>query len=186
MKSYYEKENNWKKILGIALIVVGTLIIANQILCNVVAKYNYEKSYSNLWELADKSSTIPAKEKYILAFVNALKSGKAIGDFSEYDAIWLKTPNNNFDANLAAVETLAQRLKEIQEMSPKTFEYNTAIQQITDQEQDQAHQLMGVLNGCYVLKKYWIAWSWIDGILVSAAIMMASIGVGFLLVYYDF
>lgn len=156
--NYNRTQSTGKRTWGIILIVLGVLLLANQIRVSILSDYNYEKNYTQLWELADKSSTIPAKEKYIVTFVETLKHGKSEGQFADNDAIWLKTPNNNFDANLAAVETLAQRLKEIQTMDPKTFEYNTAIQQITAQEQGQASHLMSVFKGCYLLQNYPIVW----------------------------
>ena len=111
-----------------------------------------------MWELSDKSSTIPAKQKYISEFVLNLENGYKKGDFASFDALFLKTPNNNFEANLNALKTLSQRLIEIQEMDPKTFEYNIAIQQITAQEQGDAHNLIGIIKECYFLNNYFIVW----------------------------
>lgn len=157
----------WARTLGTFMIVFGVFLAVILTYGQIVCKYNYQKRYSSHWHLADKSSTIPAKETHINAFVKALKDGKARGEFSDNNAIFLKTPDNNFDANYAAVETLAQRLKEIQQMDPKSFEYNTAIQQITEQEQGEAHKLMAVFYGCYELSNYFYVWGWIGGVVMT-------------------
>lgn len=47
------------------MMLVGLVLMAYQIRTQVIASYRLEKNYTQLWELADKSSTIPAKQKYI-------------------------------------------------------------------------------------------------------------------------
>ena len=153
------------KLLSIFLTVVFAFLLVNQIRLCVSESYTYEKKYENFWQLADKSSTIAAKQQYIAQFVNALKEGKSKGEFSDYDAVFLKTPNNSFDSNLKAIETLSARLTEIQGMNPSSFEYNTAIQQITGQEQHEAGEILSVFEECYELNSYTFIWQWIGGII---------------------
>ena len=138
-----------------------------QIRTAVIANYKLENQYTQLWQLADKSSSISAKQKYIAQFVAALESGQAKGDFASHDAIWLQTPNNDFGQNLDALKSLAGRLDEIQKMEPTSFQYNTAIEQITKQEQGEAGAMMGVFEGCYTLQNYPMVWDWIGGIFVA-------------------
>lgn len=138
-----------------------------QIRTAVIASYKIENQYTQLWQLADKSSTIPAKQKYISQFVAALEAGRAKGDFASHDAKWLQTPNNDFDQNLDALKSLAGRLDEIQKMDSTSFQYNTAIEQITKQEQGEAGPMMGVFEGCYTLQNYPMVWDWIGGIFVA-------------------
>lgn len=166
-----------RTFIGAVLVVAGLIGFANFVRLEVVSKYNYEKSYSQLWNLADKSSTIPAKEGYINQYVKALRAGQTNGAFAEYDAIWLKTPDNNFELNLKAVETLAQRLKEIQNMDPKSFEYNTAIQQITAQEQGEAQAMLSVIHGCYDLANYPLKWGWIGAVNLCGSIGAFALGI---------
>ena len=147
------------------LTFIGALITINQIRNGILSSYNYEKNYSQLWSLADKSSTIPAKQQYITQFLNALKQGKTNGVFAEYNALFLKTPNNNFDTNVKALETLSNRLTEIQNMDPSSFQYNTAIEQITKQEQGEAGEMLSVFRGCYDLNNYFFQWYWVGGII---------------------
>ena len=159
--------------------ILGSVIIGE----NTISSYHYEKSYSQLWQLADKSSTIPAKQEYISQFLTALKDGKARGDFADYNAIFLKTPNNSFDSNLKALETLSHRLTEIQNMNPSSFEYNTAIQQITAQEQGEAGAMLAEFNGCYLLNNYLLVWGWIGFVAVVIS-LICFIGVGFFTIMF--
>jgi hypothetical protein len=167
------------KILGVVLLMLGLLLVGLQIQSQIMSNYTYEKDYSNLWDLADKSSTIPAKQQYVTQFVSALEAGYAKGEFSDYDAVWLKTPNNSFKANIAALKTLAERLTEIQKMNPSSFEYNTAIQQITAQEQGEAAPLLHVIKGCYLKASYPLVWEWfialitlLEGILIVTGVVL--------------
>lgn len=169
-----------KITFGATLIFTAILMTIFQIHHGIVANYRYEKDYSNLWSLAEKSSSIPAKQKYIAEFVAKLKAGRASGEFSGYNAMWLKTPNNSFDSNLAALQTLSDRLSEIQGMNPNSFEYNTAIEQITKQEEWEAENLLDVFDGCYTLANYPTIWGWVQLVFILG-ILGVFVG-GFLLV----
>jgi len=147
-------------------VILGIIIIRGTILSN----YEYENKYGYAWELADKSSTIKDKAKYIDEFVSLIKYTR--WDFANYDAIYLQTKDNSFDRNLEAVKTLQKRLTEIQNMNPNTFEYQVAIQQITQQEQGEAYNMLSVIKGCYVLNNYWYCWNWLFGILAVFAILL--------------
>ena len=163
------------KIFFAILTIVGLTVLALQLKNTIMANYTFEKQYHQLWQLADKSSTILAKQQYITQFLNALRSGKEKGVFSDYDAVWLRTPNNNFDTNVKALETLSSRLIEIQNMDPASFQYNTAIEQITKQEQGEAHAMIAVFQGCYNYANYFSVWRWV-GFILSVFGIFASIG----------
>lgn len=169
------------KTIGTFFIIVGCFLAGMQIYQNVVVNYKWENNYANHWSLADKSSTIPAKQQHVKDFVDALENGNKAGQFASYNAIIFQTPNNNFRANLTALETLAQRLEEIQGMDTKSFEYNTAIQQITAQEQGEAHALIYVLEGCYVLASYPLVWYWLGGIFIGLEVFLIIVGICFFL-----
>lgn len=66
-------------------------------------------------------------------------------------------------------------------MKPSSFEYNTAIQQITAQEQGDSKAMMGVISGCYELAGYPAVWKWIGGIIITVELLLIFVG-GFLLV----
>lgn len=155
-------------ISGLLLLVAGW-----QVKTAIVANYKFEKKYHQLWLLADKSSTLQAKQRYISEFVEALENGVKNGEFAGHNAIFLKTPNNEFQRNLEAVRTLATRLSEIQNMDSSSFQYNTAIQQITAQEQGEAGALMTVIQGCYDLENYPMVWGWICASMVLFEIVVA-------------
>jgi hypothetical protein len=169
-------EDEVMKRIGQIMFFIGLVLMAYQILTQVFASYRMEKNYTQFWELADKSSTIPAKQKYIAQFVAALERGYSKGDFATHNAKWLQTPNNSFEANLGALKTLSARLDEIQEMKPSSFEYNTAIQQITAQEQGEARAMMAVFIGCYELANYPAVWAWIAGIIIALFNLLIFIG----------
>lgn len=164
------------KSSAITAIIVGLILLGLQARSEIFSRYQLEKQYTQLWKLADKSSTIQAKEKYIREFVDALERGYARGEFSGHNAIFLQTPNNNFEANLVALKSLSRRLAEIQEMKPSSFEYNTAIQQITAQEQGEANAMLDVFRGCYELANYVLVWNWIGGTILALATVLIFVG----------
>lgn len=166
---------------SITMIIVGFALAAFQIASKVVSNYQLEKNYFQLWELADKSSTITAKRQYISQFVTALEYGYSKREFSDYNAKWLQTPNNGFKENLDAIKSLAFRLDEIQGMKPTSFEYNTAIHQITGQEQGEAQKLLRVISGCYTLQNYPIVWGWIGIIFLFVELILIFTGGAILL-----
>lgn len=147
-------------IIALILLVVSVVFTTRQIRTGIVSGFIYEKDYGQLWELGVKSSTIQAKSQYVDDFYNALSKGKDEGKFAEYNAIWLQQPNNNFSTNLTVLATLSDRLREIKGMNPNSFEYNTAIQQITAQEQGEAVGMLRVFQGCYDLTNYSNVWGW--------------------------
>ena len=77
---------------------------------------------------------------------------------------------NNFEA----LKSLQKRLQEIKKLDPNSFEYNTAIQQITAQEQGEAASMLCVFHGCWIKEHYPLLWCWI-GILTSTVIVIISL-----------
>lgn len=171
--------------LAVGLLTVGFLVIAAMITAVVVSNYRYEKNYSCYWTLADKSSTIVAKRAYIEQFVAALESGYESGQFAANNAIFTKTPDNNFKYNLEALKSFASRLNEISGMNPSSFEYNAAIQQITAQEQGEAKALLEVFDGCYTLANYPYIWNWIAALLSMAFVVIVVVGFASAMVYLE-
>lgn len=155
--------------------IIGLFGLITLFVSEIVTSYHYEKQYSQHWSLADKSSTIPAKQKHIADFVAALERGNANGQFAGHNVIFMQTPNNSFEANLTALKTLSQRLSEIQEMSPSSFEYNTAIQQITAQEQGEANQMLDTIESCYVLAVNPAVWKWISLLIVCPLLLLIAV-----------
>ena len=165
--------DGWKCFF-IWLTIFSASLLTLIIISNIRASYHYERDISSSWELANKASTIETKYIYISKFVDIIKENKE--KFATHNAIWLETPNNSFDNNLAMLETLKDRLNTIKGMNPNSFEYQTAIQQITAQEQGEAHNMLNVFEGCYFLNNYMLLWGWIGGIIVVILALGLIIG----------
>lgn len=135
-----------------------------------LTSYRYENSYGYMWDLADKSSTIVEKSRYISDFYSALYTNRT--DFASNNAIWLKTPNNSFDKNLNAIKSLSDRLVTISKMEETSFEYQVAIEQITKQEQGEANELIYTIKGCYFLEQAPCLWKWIGGVIAISLILL--------------
>lgn len=171
----------FRKYLKVASLI-SVIVLPITFYQQVVSKYQFEKDYGNEWGLADKSSTLTAKRQHIDKFIENLERDKS--KFATNNAIFLKTPSNNFEANLTALKTLQERLGIVEKMDPESFQYNTAIQQITQQEQGEAHEMIGVIQGCYYLNNYPMAWDWIFDILISVGIIFGIGSSAFLLITY--
>lgn len=147
------------------------------------ASYEYENNISAEWTLADRSSTIPAKRQHLDKFVTVLENSGLQGS---NNAIIYPTAENSFDNNFAALKTLQSRLHEIETMDVRSFEYQTAIQQITAQEQGEANSMLAVFAGCWYLKHYPLLWEWIGMLLVCVLYGGVAItGLILLIVFID-
>jgi hypothetical protein len=147
------------KVVGVLVALSAFVVWGVAIVISTKASYNYTAKYESKWNLAEKSSTIAAKQQHIAAFVTAIRNNPS--DFASHDAIWLRTDDNSFQKNMEALETLKTRLDEISQLNPNSFEYNTAIQQITAQEQGEASAMLNVINGCYYRANYPVLCGWI-------------------------
>jgi len=162
------------KIFGVFLVTIASLLFIFGIIMSVVANYHYTKDFTAYWSLSDKSSTLEAKAMYIGQFVDKLNASR--DQFADYNAVFLKTPDNSFDRNYGALITLRDRLKTISQMNESDFAYQSAMQQITAQEQGQADEMMNVFQGCYMLRSYPYLWDWFIGI--SILILTILFGAG--------
>lgn len=138
-----------------------------------VAEFSADNEYSNFagsyWELSDKASTLPQKSAYLDQYVAALKTP---GKFAPNNATIYRTPNNSFEQNMVALTSLQGRMHQIQGMDEQSFAYQTAIQQITAQEQGEAHGLTSTFEGCWYLENHYFLWAWHDGIFWSSSIIL--------------
>lgn len=141
------------------LITIGVIILIILSIMQFRCRYILERDILSEWALADRSSTIEAKYQHISKFVTNLENNKS--NFSSHDALLMKTDANSFEKNLQALQTLSTRLEQIKTMDSKSFEYQTAIQQITAQEQGEAHELLDVIKECWLLHNCVFAWGWI-------------------------
>lgn len=159
--------------LGIGILILSLILIVGITIGGVKTFYSYEKNYLSYWEIADKSSTISEKSKYIDLFVDALSKSNMQG---KYNCIMLETPNNSFDFNFTALKSLQQRLKEIKLMNVKSFEYQTAIQQITAQEQGEAKNMLSVFSGIYFKENCFLLWDWVGSLYILFLIILLIFG----------
>ena len=159
------------KALGWFLLITAIVLFGIGLIMSVVAEYNYDRYYASYWSLADKSSTLEAKSVYIGQFVDKLNNSRQ--GFSDYNAVFLPTPDNSFDKNFQALVSLRDRLHTISQMNESDFAYQTAIQQITAQEQGQATEMLAVFHGCYFLRSYPMLWDWC---MIIAIGIIGSIG----------
>lgn len=145
----------------VRIIVCSALILFVAIFCAVSisqcvsASMEWNERVGYAWDMADKSSTLTEKSKYIDEYISRLKDV----EHEEYGAIVYKIKSNRYDLNLKALETLGQRLKQVQKLDVNSFAYQTAIQQITAQEQGEAQNMIKVFYNAFILKKYWWAFS---------------------------
>lgn len=143
----------------ITIVIVMTLFSLWLIIHAININYVYNRDILYHWRLADKSSTIEAKYEHLSQFIMAFDTNKLNGT---YNAIVFKTPDNYFNANYQALNTLVIRLWQIKDMDMNTFQYQTAIQQITDQEQGEADIMLKQLKGCwYLANHYFLLWKYI-------------------------
>jgi len=154
--AYVGKEDYMKVaciVFTIILFAIGIVYIVNEIKLT----YRYEREIFSYWSLADKSSTLSEKAQYVGQFVKALEKSIKKG---VYNAVVFPTMDNSFDYNLKALKSLSARLNEIQTMNKKSFEYQTALEQITKQEQGEAEAMLSVFKGCWQLDNYPRHWDW--------------------------
>ena len=144
-----------------ALIIMTTvfvLILTYDISIGIVGHYQYEKQFGAYWSLSEKASTIPQKSEYLDRYINALEQSGMAG---KYNAIWLITPDNSFDYNMLALKSLQLRLHDIKNMDVSSFQYQTAIQQITAQEQGEAMHMNEVFAGIWWMDNHFLLWDWV-------------------------
>lgn len=152
---------------------IGTLFIIAAVALGVFlgyqfiySSYQYNNEVKSYWDIADKTSTISQKSDYIDKFVDALKASHLEGT---NDALFLKTPNTSFNQNFQALLSLQDRLHQIKTMDETSLAYQTAIQQITAQEQGQADDMLGTFHGCWMKVHYYWLWNPILGLIYFLA-----------------
>lgn len=169
------------KVFGIILTTITGILLLLNMIFGVIANYQYNKQIKSYWDLADKASTIDKKLEYINKYVEVLENTNLQG---KYNAFILETPNNSFDNNFEMLKTLQQRLEQIKVMDIKSFEYQTAIQQITAQEQGEANEMLRVFKGIWVKEHYVLLWNWICLVQVIVTLFLFIFGLLIIDKYY--
>lgn len=163
------------RVAGIFLTLIFSVLLIWSIAADVLADYELDKSIGSYWELSVKASTLDAKAQYLDQFVKAVDDAHLSGN----NALFLKTPDNSFEQNVAVLKTLQNRMNEIKGMDVTSFAYQQAIQQITAQEQGEATKLLGVIAGVWYLQHHPLLWEWIN--LIKYLIVIAGGLVGLIL-----
>lgn len=159
--------------IGMVITITSIVILVLDIVFGVMGTYQYKKFYGSYWSLAEKSSTIEKKAYNMDKFVANLEK---CGFEGQYNALITPSPDNSFDENFAALKTLQQRLHEIQTMDIKSFEYQTAIQQITEQEQGEGQGMICEIEGIWWKNNNFLLWNWVGWVNCLLFIMLAIIG----------
>jgi len=155
--------------------IAAVLILAGIILgvAETRISYLYSNAIGSYWALSEKASTLQQKSTYLDKYVAGLESA----ELAPHNAIIYPTPNNSVEQNLVALKSLQGRMHQIQGMDEQSFAYQTAIQQITAQEQGEAHQLTETFEGAWLLANHPIFWGWING-LIWVFIIVPLVGLG--------
>lgn len=159
---------------GMIMVIIAAVILIINGGVAIVGRYQLNKDYFSYWSLSDKSSTIEQKTENIDKFVNALENS---GFSGKHNALVLTTPDNSFDENMKALTSLQRRLHEIQSMDIRSFEYQTAIQQITAQEQGEAIEMLRVFRGVWWKANHPLLWYWVSGVYNAVLIFILIVGI---------
>ncbi len=156
------------------VIIACVIVLVAEGIHAIATNYTYTRDIENEWVLADRSSTIEAKTVHMDKFIAALEASGLQG---EYNAVFLTKPENSFDANMEALKSLQVRLHEIAGMDPNSFQYNTALHQITEQEQGQASGMIDTFESIYWKEHATWLWGWIGVICVMLPIVVGFFAV---------
>jgi len=156
------------------IIIAGLIVIFGIMwgVREVRASYEYSNVIGSYWSLSEKASTLQQKSTYLDQYVAGLEAAK----LAQNNSIIFPTPNNSVAQNLVALKSLQGRMHQIQGMDEQSFAYQTAIQQITAQEQGEASNLTETFEGAWMLANYPTLWGWIDGI-VWILLLVGLVGV---------
>lgn len=166
------------KAAGAIIILWCVLMIGLSLYCLVRAEYDWDSHVGNMWSLADKASTIKQKSQYVDKFAAVLNTAGLEGS---HNALFYQTPDNGFNENFAALESLKGRLRDIEKMDENSFQYQSAIQQITEQEFGDHNEMVGELKGNWMKHNHYWIWNPFWPIIVFLGIFFVfSIGMAFI------
>lgn len=169
------------KTIGIILVVSGILFATTRGAFHYYVSKQYTNEIGSKWELSDRASTIVQKAEYLDKFICALEKNNLNG---VHNTIFYPNDENDFTENMRAIKSLQKRLHDIETMDENSFAYQTAMQQITAQEQGEAHNILNVLQGCWEKQNYYTTWN--DFIVCGFLILqILMIGVGCVMIIED-
>lgn len=130
------------------MFIVGICLSIGRGAQRIYANYEYTNTVESSWHLADRASTIAQKSEYIDKFAASLDGQHLQGTNAN---LFLQTPQSAFDENRKALQSLQNRLRDISKMDESSFAYQTAIQQITAQEQGEAKGILDSFESCWMM-----------------------------------
>jgi hypothetical protein len=138
------------------MFIIGLLFAGSRLATRIYAGYEYRNEVSSYWTLSERASTIAQKSEYMNKFVDALTKAKLEGTNAN---LIMQTPQSEFNENFKAVKSLQARLADISKMDETSFAYQTAIEQITKQEQGEAEQLLCEIKSCWLRVNWPTLWN---------------------------
>lgn len=176
MNTYQRTQQHPKfifKTIGWLLIIGWILIAGGRLIQKQLAGVEYQRVASSNWDLSERASTIAQKSEYMTTFESALESQKLSGYNSSF---FFPTPSTDFNQNMKALHSLSKRLHDITGMDEQGFAYQTAIQQITAQEQGEAKSMLDCFESCWLRENHWTLWNPIVVILMVIIEAILCIG----------
>lgn len=162
------------RILGLFLSFGGITGLLLIVILGFSTNAEYARDIRWHWTLGDRASTIEAKAEHLEKFYATVVEHRR--DFADYSAPIYHTPENSVDRNLEALKTLVDRLQQIRTLDQSTFQYQTAIQQITAQEQGEAEYMMNVFMEAWFLGKYPLLYTWWCLLMVLVLLKVVIVG----------
>jgi hypothetical protein len=139
-------------------LIISILAIVLYIVFGIISNNKYDTEFGANWQLSKKTATIEQKSVYIDKFVQDIEKG---GFGGKFDAIFNPNDNNSYEQNLIALKTLQQRLHELKSLPMTSFDYNTALQQLSEQQGDISSNMIYTFSGIWYKEHYILLWNWI-------------------------
>ena len=132
-------------------LIVFVTILAGTFLDSLFLGYPYNANIGSYFDLSDKASKLDTKLDYLKQYSNALvESGLNEGQ----STVFFQTKETSLEENYKVLQSLIERMEETKEMEINSFEYQTAIKQITEDEYCWFHTDVFV-SGYYIDNGRW-------------------------------
>lgn len=139
-------------------LIISILAIVLYIIFGISSMNKYDTDFGANWQLSKSAATIEQKSIYIDKFVQDIEKGGFEGKF---DAIFNPNDNNSYEQNLIVLKTLQQRLHELKILPMTSFDYNTALQQLTVQQDRISNNMIYTFSGIWYKEHHFLLWNWI-------------------------
>lgn len=167
------------KSIGILLMLISVLLLVGGWIYGwLYLDYYYEVGIGQYIRLADDASTAEKKLEYLKRYEGAIRL-KIVRNDARFI---FKQERLTRDTQLVILGTLQTRLQDSTEMNPLSFEYQTAMQQITGQEfEHELTEINDIIWGCWyrqsglVIFCLWFAWlPWVILFFIGLAVRFSN------------